>query len=129
MRSASRDMSNRTRPIAILRDERLVLPQSQAYFEASRFADCTASLNDVRAGDDLAPHVALTSLAAGRTVLPYERRISPFGEAIRQWGALARRSARVRTADRGERAGRDPGRPVRHGVSDAERRGGCARRR
>ena len=88
--------ANLTNPIAILRDEELVLLRAQAYFEAGQPLNGLADLNSVRTTYGLS---ALTladvpTLAAQRDALLYEKRYSLFFEGpqrlvdLRAYGLL-----------------------------------------
>jgi hypothetical protein len=72
--------ANQTRPLAILRDEELVLLRAQAYFESGQFANGAADLNSVRTNYGLAPIATPADLATARTALLYEKRYSLFFE-------------------------------------------------
>jgi hypothetical protein len=72
--------SNLTNPIAILRDEELVLLRAQAYFEAGQFANGAADLNSVRTAYGLTAIATPADLATARAALIYEKRFSLFWE-------------------------------------------------
>lgn len=80
--AATSNTANLTNPIAILRDEEVVLLRAQAYFESNQFAQGLLDLNSVRTNYGLA---ALTladvpTLAAARNAVLYEKRYSLFFE-------------------------------------------------
>ena len=88
--------ANLTNPIAILRDEELVLLRAQAYFEAGQPANGLADLNSVRTTYGL-PALTLAdvpTLADQRNALLYEKRFSLFFEGpqrlvdLRAYGLL-----------------------------------------
>jgi hypothetical protein len=72
--------ANQTRPMAILRDEEIVLLRAQAYFEAGQFANGAADLNSVRTSYGLAAIAVPATIAEARTALLYEKRYSLFFE-------------------------------------------------
>lgn len=69
-------LANQTAPIAILKDEELVLLRAQAYIEANNFAAATADINSVRTTYGLAPIAVFATSEAGRTAVLYEKRYS-----------------------------------------------------
>jgi hypothetical protein len=88
--------ANLTNPIAILRDEELVLLRAQAYFEAGQPINGLADLNSVRTSYGL-PALTLAdvpTLDAQRDALLYEKRFSLFFEGpqrlvdLRAYGKL-----------------------------------------
>ena len=94
--AATSNTANLTNPIAILRDEAVVLLRAQAYFENNQFVPGLADLNSVRTTYGLAaltPADVLT-LAAARQALLYEKRFSLFFEGpqrlvdLRAYGLL-----------------------------------------
>jgi hypothetical protein len=86
--------ANQTKPLAILRDEEVVLLRAQAYFEAGQFANGAADLNSVRTSYGLAAIAVPTDLATARAALLYEKRYSLFFEGpqrlvdLRAYGQL-----------------------------------------
>ncbi|HEV7991348.1 MAG TPA: RagB/SusD family nutrient uptake outer membrane protein [Gemmatimonadaceae bacterium] len=86
--------ANQSRPIAILRDEEVVLLRAQAYIEANQLANATADLNSVRTAYGLAAYPTFTDQASARTALLYEKRFSLFFEGpqrlvdLRAYGLL-----------------------------------------
>lgn len=68
--------ANQAAPLAILRDEELVLLRAQAYIEAGQLLNATADINDVRTNYGLAAHLPFTSKDAAITALLYEKRYS-----------------------------------------------------
>ena len=92
--AATANAANLTRPIAILRDEELVLLRAQAYIEANQLANATADLNSVRTSYGLAPYAVFADQASARTALLYEKRFSLFFEGpqrlvdLRAYGLL-----------------------------------------
>jgi hypothetical protein len=86
--------ANQSRPIAILRDEELVLLRAQAYIETNQLANATADLNSVRTAYGLAPYAVFADQASARTALLYEKRFSLFFEGpqrlvdLRAYGLL-----------------------------------------
>jgi hypothetical protein len=69
-------LTNQSAPIAILKDEELVLLRAQAYIEANNFAAATADVNSVRTTYGLAPHAVFANKEAARTAVLYEKRYS-----------------------------------------------------
>jgi starch-binding outer membrane protein, SusD/RagB family len=86
--------ANQTKPLAILRDEELVLLRAQAYFEAGQFANGAADLNSVRTSYGLAAISVPADLATARAALLYEKRYSLLFEGpqrlvdLRAYGQL-----------------------------------------
>ena len=86
--------ANLTNPVAILRDEELVLLRAQAYYENGQFAEGTLDLNSVRTNYGLAPIAVPATLAAARDAVLYEKRYSLFFEGpqrlvdLRAYGLL-----------------------------------------
>lgn len=68
--------ANQAAPLAILRDEELVLLRAQAYIEAGQLLNARADINDVRTNYGLAAHLPFTSKDAAITALLYEKRYS-----------------------------------------------------
>jgi starch-binding outer membrane protein, SusD/RagB family len=69
-------LTNQSAPIAILKDEELVLLRAQAYIEANNFAAATADVNSVRTSYGLAPLAVFTNKEAARSAVLYEKRFS-----------------------------------------------------
>jgi hypothetical protein len=67
--------ANQTAPLAILRDEELVLLRAQAEIEAGSFAAAVLDVNNVRTNYGLGA-VAFATSAAGRAAVLYEKRYS-----------------------------------------------------
>ena len=86
--------ADQTKPLAILRDEELVLLRAQAYFEAGQFANGAADLNSVRTSYGLAAIPVPADLATARQALLYEKRYSLIFEGpqrlvdLRAYGQL-----------------------------------------
>jgi starch-binding outer membrane protein, SusD/RagB family len=86
--------TNQSRPLAILRDEELVLLRAQAYIETNQLANATADLNSVRTAYGLTPYALFATQAAARDALLYEKRFSLFFEGpqrlvdLRAYGRL-----------------------------------------
>lgn len=68
--------ANQARPIAILRDEELVLLRAQAYVEAGNLAAATADVNSVRANYGLAPLPVFADRTTAINAILYEKRFS-----------------------------------------------------
>ena len=68
--------ANQVKPVAILRDEELVLLRAQAYFEAGQFANGAADLNSVRTSYGLAAIPVPGDITTARNALLYEKRYS-----------------------------------------------------
>ena len=86
--------ANLSKPLAILRDEEVVLLRAQAYFEAGQFANGALDLNSVRTSYGLAPIAVPADIATARAALLYEKRYSLFFEGpqrlvdLRAYGQL-----------------------------------------
>ena len=76
--------TNQARPIALLRDEELVLLRAQAYIEANQFANAILDLNSVRTSYGLTGYTSFADKEAARTALLYEKRYSLFGEGVQR---------------------------------------------
>jgi starch-binding outer membrane protein, SusD/RagB family len=78
--------ANQSRPIAVLRDEELVLLRAQAYFENGDITNGLLDLNSVRTTYGLAALTAaqVATLDQRRLAVLYEKRYSLFGEGIQQ---------------------------------------------
>ena len=76
--------ANQSRPIAVLRDEELVLLRAQAYFENGDITNGLLDLNSVRTTYGLAPLIAtdVATLDQRRDAILYEKRYSLFGEGV-----------------------------------------------
>jgi len=85
--------ANQSAPLAILRDEELVLLRAQAEIEAGQLANATLDINSVRTNYGLAPVAPATKTAAIDAVL-YEKRYSLLFEGpqrfddLREYGRL-----------------------------------------
>ncbi|MEP6999916.1 MAG: hypothetical protein ABI969_05530 [bacterium] len=92
--ASTANSANLVRPVAILRDEELVLLRAQAYFEAGQFANGAADLNSVRTSYGLAAIAVPADITTARTALLYEKRFSLFFEGpqrlvdLRAYGLL-----------------------------------------
>jgi len=86
--------ANSTNPIAILRDEEVVLLRAQAYIEANQLANATADLNSVHTAYGLSAYPTFADQASARAALLYEKRFSLFFEGpqrlvdLRAYGLL-----------------------------------------
>lgn len=76
--------ANQSRPIAILRDEELVLLRAQAEFEAGQFAAGTADLNSVHTAYGLSAYPVFSNLQAARSAALYDKRYSLLGEGVQR---------------------------------------------
>ena len=76
--------ANQARPIALLRDEELVLLRAQAYIELGQFANAIEDLNSVRESYGLAGYTSFADVEAARTAVLYEKRFSLFGEGVQR---------------------------------------------
>jgi hypothetical protein len=76
--------TNQSRPIAVLRDEELVLLRAQAYFESGDITNGLLDLNSVRTSYGLAPLTSanVATLDQRRDAILYEKRYSLFGEGV-----------------------------------------------
>ncbi|MEO8620049.1 MAG: hypothetical protein ABI625_03215 [bacterium] len=92
--ASTANSANLVRPVAILRDEELVLLRAQAYFEAGQFANGAADLNSVRTSYGLAAIAVPADITTARAALLYEKRFSLFFEGpqrlvdLRAYGLL-----------------------------------------
>jgi hypothetical protein len=86
-------VANQGRPLAILRDEELVLLRAQAYNEAGQLANAILDINDVRTNYGLAPVAPLDKTSATNAIL-YEKRYSLLFEGamraddLREYGRM-----------------------------------------
>ena len=86
-------VANQARPLAILRDEELVLLRAQAYNEAGQLANAILDINDVRTSYGLAPAAPLDKTSATNAIL-YEKRYSLLFEGamraddLREYGRM-----------------------------------------
>ena len=80
--SDTKNSANQTNPLAIIRDEELVLLRAQAYFENAQPVEGLADLNSVRTtyGLPALTLVDVPTLAAQRAAVVYEKRYSLFFE-------------------------------------------------
>lgn len=76
--------ANQSAPLAVLRDEELVLLRAQAEFEAGQFAQGYADLNSVHTNYGLAAYVVSVSLDQARSDLLYDKRYSLLGEGVQR---------------------------------------------
>ena len=75
--------ANQQAPLAILRDEELVLLRAQAEIEAGQFANAVLDVNSVRTSYGLAA-TAFADVASGRTAVLYEKRYSLLFEGAQR---------------------------------------------
>jgi hypothetical protein len=75
--------ANQQAPLAILRDEELVLLRAQAEIEAGQFANAVLDVNSVRTSYGLAP-TAFGDVASGRNAVLYEKRYSLLFEGAQR---------------------------------------------
>jgi starch-binding outer membrane protein, SusD/RagB family len=75
-RDAVPTSSNEALPIALQRDEEIVLLRAQAEIEAGQLAFATSDINSVRAAYGLLPYVTFASKAAAIDAVLYEKRFS-----------------------------------------------------
>lgn len=86
--------ANQALPLAILRDEELVLLRAQAYIEAGQLANALLDINDVRTNYGLAPLAAFADKTSAIDALLYEKRYSLLFEGwhrtndLREYGRL-----------------------------------------
>jgi hypothetical protein len=86
-------VANQARPLAILRDEELVLLRAQAYNEAGQLANAILDINDVRTSYGLAPAAPIDKTSAINAIL-YEKRYSLLFEGamraddLREYGRM-----------------------------------------
>jgi hypothetical protein len=76
--------ANQARPIAVLRDEELVLLRAQAYFEAGQLANGLLDLNRVHTNYGLTAYGPFANLEAARTAVLYDKRYSLLGEGVQR---------------------------------------------
>lgn len=76
--------ANQARPIALLRDEEVVLLRAQAFIEANRFPEAILDINSVRTTYGLAGYTSFANREAARTAVLYEKRYSLFGEGVQR---------------------------------------------
>jgi hypothetical protein len=92
--ASTANAANLTAPVAILRDEELVLLRAQAYIETNQLTEATADLNSVRTAYGLTAYPVFADQASARTALLYEKRYSLFFEGpqrlvdLRAYGLL-----------------------------------------
>jgi SusD family. len=79
--------ANQIKPVAILRDEELVLLRAQAYIENGDLPNALLDLNSVRTSYGLAPTVFTSKTDAINKVL-YEKRYSLLFEGAQRWADL-----------------------------------------
>lgn len=86
-------VANQANPLAILRDEELVLLRAQAYIEAGQLANAILDINDVRTSYGLTPVAPVDKNSAINAVL-YEKRFSLLFEGamraddLREYGRM-----------------------------------------
>jgi hypothetical protein len=76
--------ANQSRPLAVLRDEELVLLRAQAEFEAGQFASGYADLNSVHTAYGLSAWPVSTNLQVARSNVLYDKRYSLLGEGVQR---------------------------------------------
>ena len=87
-------LANQSEPIAILKDEEVVLLRAQAYIEANNFAAAAADINSVRTSYGLAPYATFANKETARSAVLYEKRYSLLFEGpqrlvdLRAYGRL-----------------------------------------
>jgi hypothetical protein len=86
--------ANQALPLAILRDEELVLLRAQAYIEAGQLLNALADINDVRTNYGLAPLAPFADKQSAIDAVLYEKRYSLLFEGwsrtddLREYGRL-----------------------------------------
>lgn len=68
--------ANQNLPIPLLKDEELVLLRAQAYIEANQFANALLDINAVHQTYNATPVAPFTTVAAGRSAVLFEKRLS-----------------------------------------------------
>ncbi len=68
--------ANQVRPIPLLKDEELVLLRAQAYIEANQFANALLDINAVHQTYSATPVAPFATVAAGRSAVLFEKRLS-----------------------------------------------------
>lgn len=68
--------ANENRPISLIRDEEVVLLRAQAEIEANQFANALLDINAVHLNYNSAPVPAFATVAAGRSAVLFEKRLS-----------------------------------------------------
>ncbi len=68
--------ANQVRPIPLLKDEELVLLRAQAYIEANQFANALLDINAVHQTYNATPVAPFVTVAAGRSAVLFEKRLS-----------------------------------------------------
>jgi hypothetical protein len=76
--------ANQAAPLAVLRDEELVLLRAQAEFEAGQFVQGYADLNSVHANYGLVAYVPGVDINQARNDLLYDKRYSLLGEGVQR---------------------------------------------
>lgn len=77
--------ANQAAPMAILRDEELVLLRAQAEIEAGQFANAAADINDVRTNYGLVALAVFPDKTSAINALLYEKRYSLLFEGPQRW--------------------------------------------
>lgn len=77
--------ANQESPLAIIRDEELVLLRAQAYIELGQYANAAADINSVRTNYGLAAIPVPTSKAEAISRVLYEKRYSLLAEGPMRW--------------------------------------------
>ncbi len=86
--------ANQNLPIPLLKDEELVLLRAQAYIEANQFANALLDINAVHQTYNATPVVPFATVAAGRSAVLFEKRLSLLFEGpqrlvdLRAYGLL-----------------------------------------
>jgi hypothetical protein len=78
-------LANQESPLAILKDEELVLLRAQAYIELGQFANAAADINSVRTNYGLAPIATPATKAEAISAVLYEKRYSLLAEGPQRW--------------------------------------------
>jgi hypothetical protein len=78
-------LANQEAPLAILRDEELVLLRAQAYIELGQFANAAADINSVRTTYGLAAIATPATKAEAINAVLYEKRYSLLAEGPQRW--------------------------------------------
>lgn len=76
--------ANQSAPLAVLRDEELVLLRAQAEFEAGQFANGYLDLNSVHQAYGLTPYPVSVDINQARNDLLYDKRYSLLGEGVQR---------------------------------------------
>jgi len=82
--NAVSNAANQAAPLAVIRDEELVLLRAQAEFEAGQFVQGYADLNSVHTSYALAAYPVSVALNQARSDLLYDKRYSLLGEGVQR---------------------------------------------